>query len=213
MDRGTMPPAVKRRIVTLAAAASLLLCVGTVAQWVRSYWIADELSWQRLWYNRVLRPYPYNPLYDKFSWSCISALSECGGLCFTFESVSADGKGVGVGRGDMKPGWHLANERSWRYPYMRSDGTKAQMSVSGWGFQCRISHDSHDDFNTRRRVFVVPHGLVAVITLIVPLIWARRYLRTRRRELTRACERCGYDLRATPERCPECGAVPAMAAR
>jgi len=32
-----MRPAVKRRFVTLAAAASLLLCIATSALWLRSY--------------------------------------------------------------------------------------------------------------------------------------------------------------------------------
>lgn len=51
--------------------------------------------------------------------------------------------------------------------------------------------------------------------LYIPVaLFARLLLRAVRRN-TRAdaaargqCEQCGYDLRATPERCPECGAVP-----
>ncbi|HLL90613.1 MAG TPA: hypothetical protein VK324_15035 [Tepidisphaeraceae bacterium] len=47
----------------------------------------------------------------------------------------------------------------------------------------------------------LPHWLLAGLVL---LAWRRL-----RPPKPGCCHKCGYDLRATPDRCPECGAVPA----
>jgi len=48
---------------------------------------------------------------------------------------------------------------------------------------------------------------VAVLAAVMPGVWVGRKIRTARRGRMGHCLSCGYDLRATPDRCPECGAV------
>jgi hypothetical protein len=56
------------------------------------------------------------------------------------------------------------------------------------------------------------HWMFAAAFCILPLSIALGFIRKRVRDLLRQrggkCPSCGYDLCATPDRCPECGAVP-----
>src|SRR3569623_250486 len=55
---------------------------------------------------------------------------------------------------------------------------------------------------------VVPDWLVVAVTGLLPAVRLAFYLLRRRPTVSGCCPTCGYDLRATPERCPECGHVP-----
>ena len=53
-------------------------------------------------------------------------------------------------------------------------------------------------------MIAVPFWFLLLLTLVTPLVrW-----RLSGPHAAGLCRDCGYDLRATPERCPECGAVP-----
>jgi len=55
---------------------------------------------------------------------------------------------------------------------------------------------------------MVPDAGLAIFFAILPALWIRRG-RVKQPRRGPHCVICGYDLRATPGRCPECGAIPA----
>jgi predicted RNA-binding Zn-ribbon protein involved in translation (DUF1610 family) len=57
----------------------------------------------------------------------------------------------------------------------------------------------------RPGTFAVAYWLLLLPTLVLPAVVIVRHRRRRLRERNNLCPKCGYDLRASPERCPECG--------
>jgi hypothetical protein len=54
--------------------------------------------------------------------------------------------------------------------------------------------------------YTIP-GWMLILSVAIPLAVALRVAYRRRQPAAGHCRHCGYDLRATPERCPECGQV------
>lgn len=66
-----------------------------------------------------------------------------------------------------------------------------------------------EDFAATMLSVWVPHWFLMLLLLIQPMIVGMRaYRRACKLAAIGRCSHCGYDLRATPLRCPECGKLP-----
>ena len=81
----------------------------------------------------------------------------------------------------------------------------AHWSIGWYG----LSVAEHRDRGTGFLQWQVYHRNMVCLCAALPLWWLvttfQRYRRNAGRNGHHICRRCGYDLRATPGRCPECG--------
>jgi hypothetical protein len=174
-----MPPmrGLARHFFTLLAAVSLLLCVAVCVLWVRSYFTSDLMH-----------------LDGGSRWIYIST---CQGSLMCGTWLKSDHNPT------IQPRYRTVppNDLAWIGPQHRRRAARKFGGIGFWYF------DQVSGTTPSLREVIVPLWFIAICGAIIPLVHAHHALRSHQRQRVGLCLTCGYDLRASPERCPECGAL------
>ncbi|HEX2971647.1 MAG TPA: hypothetical protein VHP11_04910 [Tepidisphaeraceae bacterium] len=190
-QRGRM----KRRIFNIVSGLSLLLCVATTMMWLRSHLASDVL--------KSVQPSGFG--YR--SWALSSGEGRCGWSreCQQFiGSTAAKDWGEWKSNFRQKDGFGLVRRAS-------SPDSLFPSGTFGFHFGHYSEFEPNPPYGPPHSLsvikLIVPYWLPTLMTSLLPLWWATshaRWLEAARRR-SGLCLTCGYDLRASYERCPECG--------
>ena len=173
------------------AVLSLLLLLTTVSMWIRSYWYFDE-------YRAVNRS--NGQLSDLLSLYGGVQLARAenvnnrnGELGWTWDSLGSTPLDSNH--------WAVVPDARWQ----ALAGPRTEHAFRGIGFRLISGNLANSmPFWSLR----IPYGFLVLVSAVFPALFVARWLRFNRRSRSRRegrCASCGYDLRATPLRCPECG--------
>ena len=177
----------KRTLLNFAAAASvvsLLVCGASLALWVRSFSSAEGMEHNRRWIED-----------GQVRWRVISVHSSTRSIFLGMVSQHTPAQS-----GDQRWEWRLIK-------YRRPLTTPTDSAF----WKRRIGVDwAHYNNGMSLYVIAIPHPLLAAITFVPAIVIVKQVRAARRRARLKAgrCPTCGYDLRATTQRCPECGTIP-----
>jgi hypothetical protein len=194
----------RRWILHVCVVISLLLCVTSIVLWVRGH--------------RVFERFQFSGTARGGKWRCYSIDSVLGEIYLHVQHWQF--------QDDASAAWYAK-----RYPtpqgFYRGKRDLATIDTI-WRF--------HDTWWNRRRFvfysspmsrqhpglgqsftaspysFGIPCWFAMTTTAIAPSAAIFRALRRKKKIREGQCPVCGYDLRATPDRCPECGTVPTKTA-
>ena len=168
-----------RILLNALTALSLFLCLASAVLWVRGYFRLDSFGW-----SGTARPGA-----ERF---CFGLESGGGGLAVFTGAILA-----GVEYPWLPEGWQWTSEggRPIRYAYEWS------ARPSGFGYE-----SGRGEF-ARGTAIIFPAWLPVGAFAPLPLVRLAIFIRRRRGFDEGHCAKCGYDLRATPDRCPECGTI------
>ena len=175
-----------RLLLNLVTALSLFVCLAACSLWVRS---------QRL-YDRLI----YQTGHDRRgSQRCFVLGSDRGVFDFQHHHIA------GLGRA-------YAEQTGLHTDHFEPDGQSPPVPpdhafmLPGFGFLPPVTTVLPPAVWWRYSVYV-PHYAVVLAAAALPAARLRARLRRQRSIRRRLCTCCGYDVRATPARCPECGSA------